>query len=1000
MLTIGKLKRDSGQIAGYYAAQVAGRPEQYYAGEGEASGGFRGLLATSLGLDGEVGELELRRLLEGRHPASDEKLAERRPGVLAYDLVFKAPKSVSLVHTLGDDATRAAVTAAHEHAVEAGLEYLERRATWTRLGKNGAERVRGQGLLSASFRHRLSRDGDPHLHTHVVTANGTYTPDGRWRTLDGAALYQHAQAAGHLYQAQLRAELSRDLGVEWQPVRNGVADLKGVARPVIEAFSRRAEEIAEWMAAHGARSAKAARAAADKTKAPKDRAVSLADLLPEWRERAAALGLDGPALEALAGRMRAPQLSAEEERRVLDQLGSERGLTARASAFDRRDVVRAVAGAAGPGADAAAVEALADRFLRSDGAVVLAEGGRGLGERDVIRRGDGRVVPVAAEETRYSTPGLLALQSGLVEAAIAGAGDGRVTVDAASVEATIVRQPRALSDEQAQMVRTLTTSGAAVQVVIGQAGAGKTSAIAAARAAWEGQGVRVIGTALSARAALELRDQAGVESFTLARLLGELGDPRFGSLARGCVVIVDEASMVGDRSLAALHAHVERAAGKLVLLGDDRQIPAIEAGGASRALAARGGPLGLTVELTENRRQRELWEREALALLRDGEPAEAIAAYQRHGRVSVAEDPQALRAAIVADWWEAAAREGPQGAVMITSRLADAAELNARARELMRLVGRLDGPELAIGGRLYRAGDRVMATDPSAKHLGLVNGQRAIVTGVDLEARGLQARRDDGAALELGSAYLESGRLHHGYAITAHKAQGMTTERAFLLGSDALYRELAYVGLSRGREENRLYVVAPDVDQDLEGPARPERLGAVEGAVRALERTRAHEAGTDVQARAQIEDRPTAGLRREHSQLKAILASFPAGTQRDAAAATVPARPRSRASPKQGRRSRRANASWRRSGAESAAASRAGVSSAGSPRTATRRPTPSTGSANSISARAPSPRPRRSGSPSTRRRSSATPRLTRSSPVESGSGSVRSRPTRRAMCAG
>ena len=123
--------------------------------------------------------------------------------------------------------------------------------------------------MAAAFRHRTSRAGDPQLHTHVLVANLGRGPDGRWSALDGRRLYAHARAASFVYQAVLRAELTRTLGLEWLPVRNGIAELVGVPKPVLRAFSRRRAEIQAALAERGTSGPRAAEAAALATRQTK-----------------------------------------------------------------------------------------------------------------------------------------------------------------------------------------------------------------------------------------------------------------------------------------------------------------------------------------------------------------------------------------------------------------------------------------------------------------------------------------------------------------------------------------------------------------------------------------------------------------------------------------------------------------------------------------------------------------------------------------------------------
>ena len=187
------------------------------------------------------------------------------------------------------------------------------------------------------------------------------------------------------------------------------------------------------------------------------------------------------------------------------------------------------------------------------------------------------------------------------------------------------RLGRRSAQEQRELVESLTRSGDGVQVVRAAAGTGKTFALGAAVEAWQRSGIPVLGCGLSARAACELRDQTGIDTTTIARLT--IGFEQGATLAPGSVLIVDEAGMVGTRDLAALARAAEDAQAKLVLVGDDRQLPEIQAGGAFRALADTLGAL----ELREVRRQHEPWDRGALDALRRGDVETFAAAYEAQG---------------------------------------------------------------------------------------------------------------------------------------------------------------------------------------------------------------------------------------------------------------------------------------------------------------------------------------------------------------------------------
>jgi ATP-dependent exoDNAse (exonuclease V) alpha subunit len=453
------------------------------------------------------------------------------------------------------------------------------------------------------------------------------------------------------------------------------------------------------------------------------------------------------------------------------------------------------------------------------------------------RRLDGKSVVIEAGGSRYSTRGMLAVEQAMISAALARREEGCATARERPLTAALAARP-GMSAEQARLVTQLTTSGNGVDVIAAAAGTGKTFSLDAARDAWGRSGYRVIGCALAARAAAELEAGAGIPSWTLARLLGQLDDPGDVALDPRTVVVCDEAAMVGTRTMARLLAHGAANGAKVVLVGDARQLPEIEAGGGFAALGRRLGPL----TLRENRRQREAWERDALTRLRAGKVTDALDLYQAHGRVVTGATAEEAREAMVADWW--AARAAGHSAVMLAARRADVDDLNARARVRMQLDGRLSGPELLVDERPYQAGDRVMCLRNQYR-LDLRNGTVGTVTNVDAKARTMEICDDWGDMLWVPQRYLDAGHITHAYATTIHKGQGMTTDRAMLLGTDDLFLEMGYVGLSRGRATNHLYVVdTPDLTEEERG-ARVVAEQPFDELVRALGQSRAKHLAVD-----------------------------------------------------------------------------------------------------------------------------------------------------------
>ncbi|MEO2108923.1 MAG: MobF family relaxase, partial [Actinomycetota bacterium] len=376
MLNIGKLAVNGGE---YYLEVVASGVEDYYLGAGEAPGWWTGNAAAQLGLSGRVNASDLEAVLAGTHPRTGDKLLRgfggpRLPG---FDLTFRAPKSVSLLWALSTPDVAEDVRACHDRAVATALEFLERHAIGTRRGTNGVEHVEADGAVAAVFRHRTSRAGDPLLHSHVLVANLAHTTDDdRWRTLNGRLLYTHSKTAGFVYQAALRHELTSTLGVAWQPVVNGTADLQGVPREVIEHFSRRRADILAALDATGHSSAKAAQVATLTTRQRKEYGVSAATLTDRWTARAQAVDLGPDRVDQLLFNEPRRELDDIDVDAVLANLAGPAGLTEYTSTFTRRDVIRAWCERLPRGGRLDLLERLADQTLADSTGVAVRLNGR------------------------------------------------------------------------------------------------------------------------------------------------------------------------------------------------------------------------------------------------------------------------------------------------------------------------------------------------------------------------------------------------------------------------------------------------------------------------------------------------------------------------------------------------------------------------------------------------------------------------------------------------
>lgn len=337
-----------------------------------------------------------------------------------------------------------------------------------------------------------------------------------------------------------------------------------------------------------------------------------------------------------------------------------------------------------------------------------------------------------------------------------------------------------------------------LKLLVGYAGAGKTALLGAAREAWEGQGYRVRGAALSGMAAESLEGGSGIASRTLASLEQCWAQGR-ETLGPRDVLVIDETGLVGSRQLARVLGHGRDAGAKVVLVGDAEQLQAIEAGAAFRALAERHG----AYELTEVRRQQADWQRDATRWLATGRTVQALGAYAAAGAVHGHVDAAAAREAVVDGWWRGRADAPQASQVMLAYTRDDVAALNGLARGRMQAAGALGADqvvETARGARLFAEGERIVFLR-NERDLGVRNGTLGVIETLSPARMGV--RLDDGrrVAFDL-KAYAD---LDHGYATTIHKSQGVTVDRAHVLAGGYMDRHATYVAMTRHRESVSLH---------------------------------------------------------------------------------------------------------------------------------------------------------------------------------------------------
>ena len=770
MLSVGHM---SGAGQGSYYLELA--QEDYYLAGGEPPGIWYGEGASVLGLEGEVEAQAFKNLLQGYHPEREQALvrnAGKENRQSGWDLTFSAPKSVSVVWSQADVATRTAIETAHEQAVRSALSYLEREAGVTRRGAGGLEKEPAS-MTFAVFQHGTSRAQEPSLHSHALALNVGIRQDLSTGTIESRGLYRHKMAAGALYRAELSSQLEHVLGLETVRHRTWF-EVKGVPQSLVSEFSTRRNEVQAQLEEKGYSSAKASEIATFETRTKKEN-VAREALFSRWKEVGNAHGFSQEQVQKLL-HTRANQRNLAHEKEQAFSLSVEK-LLAHQSHFTKKDVIRGVAEQAqGRGFGAAAVEeTVSQRLLYSEKIVSL-----------------GRV----EGEMRYSTKEMLALEERMLRVA-----DSLSQSSFTPVSEAVLTQSLALrstmSAEQVGALRHITQKDSRIGLVTGMAGTGKSFMLGAAKDAWEQSGHKVIGACLSGKAAQGLQEGAGISSDTIHKVLYDIEVGR-SPLRAGTVLVVDEAGMVGSQQMAQLLEETKRVGAKIVLVGDARQLQPVTAGGPFKALVTQIGD----VSLRDIRRQKEAWAREVVHHFADGRAQEGLTAFAQKGLLQVSDTRDGAMRALLSDW-QSQGKEKPSEHLILAGTNSEAATLNKRAQLLRFQAGELKGQSVAVGGSRFFVGDRILFNRNSRMHR-VRNGHLGTVQDVDAKRGELVVTLDSSSTVRFSVKEYDHIRL--GYAVTTHKAQGMTAQNSYILAGGPMQdRELSYVQVSRAQGETKLY---------------------------------------------------------------------------------------------------------------------------------------------------------------------------------------------------
>jgi conjugative relaxase-like TrwC/TraI family protein len=795
----------NGGLGEYYSEGDTRAPTWIVAGDGARMGELTGLSGGAIAGGFADGDVATAWLDDGVAPNGMTGRAFTKESVHGFDLTFAAPKSVSLARALTSDVNEKVVAEAHMRAVRAALDYLHQHAGYTRVhnpvtGNKDLERL--PGLVTIGYQHETSRCGDPHLHTHVILPNRQARADGKLVSIDSKSLHHEAKAAGIVYQAVLRHELHAERGFEWATVgeHSGMAEVAGITRACIKVWSQRSTRLREWardnlVVVDGEPTAAQLQTAQKATRPTKPESLAWAELKEQWRADARGLEQDRAAHhEARRARASAPRLLLDRARLARLVAGIDK------AAFTRADLVELVGALLPVDADGDPREVI-EKIVDIVALRVSA-----------TREGHHR-----EGHERFTVDAIIAEEERVFE--MTDEHDTRTRLD---VRAEDIGD---LSADQARAIRNIAFSPYLVQPLQAPAGAGKTHSLKVLRAAAHRAAKQVLVLAPTGKAVDEaMRDEAGDRGLTVAKALALIADDQL-RVDQRTVIIVDEASMVATPDLKKLLACATVGRAKIVLVGDPYQLSPVK---------ARGGMFeNLCADLPWSQRLGEVWrmrsadERDMSLALRSGHGnrlRKAVGWYRNQSRLHTG-DPIAMAddattayiaartngkdAAIICDTWEIADAINRRLHSTYTDENTPAVRV---ARDQDVRVGDIiisrnnDATIDAAPGPQQRRGERIDQVR---------NGNRWRVAVIDTDNGSIAAERlTDSAHAVFDGDYLRE-HVTLGYATTLHAAQGITVGNStregacFMVLSEQASRAMAYVGMTRGKDENHAFIYQP-----------------------------------------------------------------------------------------------------------------------------------------------------------------------------------------------
>lgn len=776
------------QASSYY------EKDNYYCRRDDLDNAWQGKLVELAELPQQVKQEDFNAFIKGR---------DERAG---FDLCFSAPKSVS-VAMVTDEQTRRDMVAAHDAAVARVLQKIEDREIGTRVTKNNVtEHVKTGNMLCAKFRHYVSRASDPQLHTHAVILNQTMH-DGKLMAVDNPDLYKNKILYGQMYRSELAAELlKKGYDISITDAQKGFFELKGIPEAALEQFSQRRQEIEAKLKDWDTYGAKAAEKAVLLTRQAKEHR-DLGMLTESWRTTLTEMG--GVQINKAEG----PILRTEAEKQQAFEQAVAR-LERKEFAFTEKDLKRATLAA---GVCSGLSE---EEYLK----LLQQHSGKG---KDLISIGPRLDQPDGPNY--YTTRRNLETEKEIFQSVAAGK-NSLPSLSRAEAERYLkgfVYEKGALNEQQHAAAVKIATTGDKYVAVQGLAGTGKTYMLNYVRQIYEKEGYTVTGAAFAGKAADGLEADSGIKSGTIHSLLNRL-EREAGNMVQGEnfegktrwnleglqkapggkeIWVIDEAGMVNNDLMKNVMEAAKIRDAKVVLMGDDKQLPPIGVGNAFGTMIQTGKIDAMVIDNIMRQKDTP----NLLASVKEAVLGDTGKSLDLLGKnVIEINKPKARFEAVVKEYTGLSPEEQKK-TVVLTAANKDRMKLNQDIRAELKRQGSLaDGKEFKVETaqgrgqvREFSSGDKIIFLQ-NDNRLGVKNGQTGTIEEI----------RDKTLRVKSGEKTIEVDldkykKIDHGYAMTSHKAQGITVGRAIIhMDSKQAHmnnRNAYYVNISRAKHEVKIF---------------------------------------------------------------------------------------------------------------------------------------------------------------------------------------------------